>query len=241
MAKKQQKFPLSSLLILLGLISLFIALSKNDIQSTKKYQITKISILGNSLIPTTEIEQIAKKFVGDSLDRDNLFKLKRALEEYPFIDEAVVKVDAPSRLIINVKEFSPVAVLMGKKMFYLNEQGQLYPYRFLREYKDLIIFTGKQIDQEALIRNGLFVLQVLKQYPLVEHMVSEIHFENRNPYLILVTNAIQVKLDKEALHQNMVYLEEFLKNYGNILDKEKVKSINLTFSNKIFISQRGLL
>ncbi|RMG21141.1 MAG: hypothetical protein D6732_27605, partial [Methanobacteriota archaeon] len=127
------------------------------------------------------------------------------------------------------------------KMYYVNIRGELYPYRFLDKYEDLIILTGKETSNEKIIQNGLTIVRVLDEYPIVRHLVSEIHFEKNRPYLILTKNAVQVNVDLNALHENFVYLSAFIRSYGDELNNKNVKSINLSYKNKIFISKRGLL
>jgi cell division septal protein FtsQ len=242
MAKRKNQIPVASVVILFVIVFLFIAISRNGEIEQKKFKISEISIIGNELLPKKEIQQMILPAIRDSISRYDLIKIKNKVESSPFIDEALVKIDAPAHLILNIREFSPRAILLkNKKMYYLNDRGELYPYRFLDKYEDLIVLTGKETDTQKIVDLGLTIIGVLDEYPIVRHLVSEIHFEKNQPYLILIQNAIQVRIDISRIHQNFVYLKSFIRSYGDVLNNKKIKSINLSYKNKIFISERGLL
>ncbi|GAB4182333.1 MAG: hypothetical protein Kow00108_19240 [Calditrichia bacterium] len=237
---RKTNFPWAGIGILIGVILMFV-LTVNAFDGRGVIKVSDIEIQGNRLIPTTEISTIIKEMRLDSISEQELPMIKKQLESLSFLDEVIVRIDHPSRLIIRVKEFEPVAVVINSKMWYMNEHGDLYPYRFINQYKDLIVITGLKDQNDSLLNKARYILAALKEYPLSYHHISEIHFTKDQPILILTQNAIQAKVEVKNIHQNLLYLEEFITQLGEELKNSKIKSINLVHENKIYLSERGII
>lgn len=204
--------------------------------------IRKITVTGNHLLKEEKILNLVKPCITNARDEQSLAKIKRILEEQPYIVEAFVKVELPSHLVITIQEFEPVAIYVeDKTLKYVDDNGNLYPYESLPMEEQLMVISRRKSERLKSIQKGIAVIRALQEYPVARSMVHEIHFEGNDAFLILSMQGIQVKFDYEHMHENFLYLEEFIKQYGEKFQEEQIRSLDLTFQSKIITSKRGLL
>jgi len=133
-----------------------------------------------TLISLTEIEGMPNLFTV------SLSKVTKRLESHPWIDHIRVRKVFPNKVLIQVEERKPIAILQLEELYYVDTQGVIfspvgerdgYNYPFLTGLTRQIL-EKDPVEAKRLIMKALELLRIADQQkvsPLEE--ISEIHME----------------------------------------------------------------
>ena len=236
MRKKKRNIPFGSIIILIMLLGSYLFFNFQFQFNDRSYIIDKIDISGNYLISQEEILTIITDIKLDTLNDSKIKMIHNTLKSNSFIKEVWVKVSHPSTLIIRLSEFEPEAILLGKKKHYLAADGNIYPYRFLDDYKEIPIVSGIKVNQKDELQKSLAMLKIIRNKPALLHLVSEICWNGEQLDIILTQSGIKVEIPGNNWHEKIFLLDRFLqRNYSKIKEK-KYRKINLHYKDKIICS-----
>ena len=160
------------------------------------FQITAMEITGNRMASKEQITVLSKVDIYSNLLTINAAQVKSLLESHPWIARADVTRDWPNRLLIIIKEKTPVALLRRNSgLFFLDNKGHIIAAATSSQELDFPVITGLEnfnfnstqstqtpgILQETM---GLLKLASRNNSILPEQNISEIHI-NKNGQLIL--------------------------------------------------------
>ncbi|MGE5283613.1 MAG: cell division protein FtsQ/DivIB [Actinomycetota bacterium] len=140
-------------------------------------------------------------------------EVARRLSGHPWVRSVSIRKSFPDRLVVQVRERTPVAMVNLDVLHYLDEEGR--PFKRLTAYdpKNLAIVTG--FSREELLRKDpvttrnlrktLDLLQGVEAGALRQN-VSEIHFDAQDGYTVVTRDAgLQLKIGtmdvKEAIRR----------------------------------------
>ena len=209
----------------------FFATEKNG-----RYQIKVVEITGNKLISREEILDMLRPVRLDSLTMAQTKKIQNTLAENDFIREAMVRISRPSKLVIQITEFEPVAIIVANKNYYLAADGRIYPFRFIEDYEDIPVLNNVKIDDRKVLAQSLNLLNIIREKPLLYQMVSEIYWDHHQPCLVLTENAITVEFPTSGWNEKVFLLDRFIQRNFKVIMKKNYKKINLHFNDKIICS-----
>lgn len=86
----------------------------------------KVTIEGTRRLTPEQVAGQARVHIGDNILSVNLSLIRQRLLAHPWIAEAEVSREIPSRLIIRVKEHDALAVVNLGQKFLINHQGQIF-------------------------------------------------------------------------------------------------------------------
>lgn len=138
-----------------------------DLASSSEFRITRVSVSGNRLLAGDELEQAAA--VGSL----NIFWVRRSelsqrLEQLPPIESALVSLELPDHLRIEVKERDPVAIwLTGDTPFLVDADGLVLAARSAGRPMLVIRDTASQTLTSGSRVNADVVRTVVKLEPLL--------------------------------------------------------------------------
>jgi cell division protein FtsQ len=133
-----------------------------------------------TLISLTKIEGMPNLFTV------SLSKVTKRLESHPWIDHIRVRKVFPNKVLIQVEERKPIAILQLEELYYVDTQGVIfspvgerdgYNYPFLTGLTRQIL-EKDPVEAKRLIMKALELLRIADQQkvsPLEE--ISEIHME----------------------------------------------------------------
>lgn len=107
------------------------------------FQITAVKIHGNRMTSKEQITALSRVDIHSNLLAINVLQVQSLLESHPWIDRAEIIRDWPNRLLINVKEKTPVALLNRQSgLFYLDAKGAIIAAANSAHELDFPVITG---------------------------------------------------------------------------------------------------
>jgi cell division protein FtsQ len=150
------------------------------------FRVKQIDVEGNRRIPKEIILSLAR--TGEML---NLFTVKlaevgRRLESHPWIKQVKVRKIFPNKMLIQVEERKPIAILQLEALYYIDTQGVVFSPVGEKDGYNYPFLTGltrrslerDPVEAKHLITKALELLRIVekeKSSPLEE--ISEIHME----------------------------------------------------------------
>jgi cell division protein FtsQ len=116
----------------------------------------------------------------------NLKKVVKRLESHPWIDQVRVRKVFPNKILIQVEERKPMAIIQLGELYYIDTQGEIFSLVGDRDEYNYTYLTGltrqflekDPVEAKHLITKALELLKIVEQEklsPLKE--LSEIHME----------------------------------------------------------------
>ncbi len=106
------------------------------------FAVEKITIEGTRRLTHEQVARQARVRTGDNILAVNLSLVRKRLLAHPWIAEAEVSREIPSRLIIRVSEHTPLAVVDFGQKFLINHQGRIFKPCNPGEQHDLPVIRG---------------------------------------------------------------------------------------------------
>jgi cell division protein FtsQ len=106
----------------------------------------QIRIEGTQRLTPEHVARQARVRLGDNILAVNLSLVRKRLLAHPWIAEAEVRREIPSRLIIHIREQNALALVDVGQKFLLNRQGQIFKVWDPTDPSDLPVVTGLNIS-----------------------------------------------------------------------------------------------
>jgi cell division protein FtsQ len=172
-------------LVLLGLVLGVVALVVASSLWKSSLTVGRVVVEGNRIVETNEILQLAQVQVGAAMNDLDLTRIQNQVASNFFIKEAIVTRDLPATVRITVVERTPLAMVVGPTILYVDEDGVVLPHSISRELFDLPILSGWPDAiplrpgtrvRHAAVREALDILIAAKLVSKeLFHMISEVH------------------------------------------------------------------
>lgn len=164
--------------------------------STPIFNISQISITGNSKVSTDTIEELSQMKLGDNIYRLSKNQIQKNIKENPYIENIEIKRKLPSELQIIVKERQATYLLeMGGGFMSMNNQGYLLEKETEANGLPILVgvstkmenwIEGQRLEEEDLIRLET-VLKIMDSINVkgITEKVSKIDMTNKQNYTLL--------------------------------------------------------
>jgi cell division protein FtsQ len=182
-------------------------------------------------VRTIEVKGAERTRVGDLLESSglkegtNVFSVdvsqaEQRLQNLPWIKKARVTRIVPDRIVVDVVEHQPVAVINLEGLYYVNRSGEVFKRVQPGEREDLPVLTGvsrtsfRDHPEQAgrHIRESLRLLKTLKDLPCIAgKRVAEIHSDElMGSSVVLDPGALTVRLGNQELLGRLSTLCQFM-------------------------------
>ena len=231
LSREEKKAP--SKLIPFTLILLFLAGTSFGFLKSSYFLVDEIDVLGLSTIPSQEITVLTDYVKDTNIFDVDLIMLAEKIDAHPRVDKVLVERKPPSRLVLNVTERAPVAI-MPYSGYYVLLDAAGFAIAIAESYgaKDPPLITGirpqqvlvgKRIELQEL-DSTLIIATILPPHLMKE--VSEINYADtagvsiylqsgtwvtlglgtQKEYLarLDVLDSLLVRLDKENRHASYI-------------------------------------
>lgn len=151
------------------------------------FTLQHVDVNGNRRLSTEEVVEAAEIESGMSLLTVNLTAIAERLKRHPWIHSASVYRRFPGRIILEIQERTPRAILAAEKLYYLDAQGECFTRLLPGDSTNYPLFTGiapedlnsKGPRVRETVRKGLGLLDVLdrSRYGLSCASVEEIRVD----------------------------------------------------------------
>ena len=243
--REQHELTIKILLLLIlflvlgfGAKHLYRMLCQNDF-----FQITAVKINGNHMTSKEQIAALSRVDIHSNLLAIDVPQVQSLLESHPWVEQAEIIRDWPNRLLINLKEKNPVALLnRDTGLFYLDRKGQIIAAASPSQELDYPVITGLEsfafnTTQPAQIPASFHdVFELLKfakrNNPILsEQNISEIHITpNGEMILYLLERTFPIYLGTEGKISTRYYrLVKVLKDLYRTREFSRVSYIRLDY------------
>jgi cell division protein FtsQ len=151
-------------------------------------RVKRVTVAGAVNVEANQIIQLAEIPSGMPLYEVDLTRVQRNVQSHYFIRRATVERDLSGVIKITVEERTPLAVILGSPLWYVDDRGVILPSSISKAVYDLPVLAGLPAGTKfapgAMItkddaQEALLVLNVLKRVNReMFHRISEIRVRN---------------------------------------------------------------
>ncbi len=238
-------------IVALAAVSGFFILAHDIVTQCDYLAVKEMTIGGTRRLTHAQIARQAQVRKGDNILQVNLTLVRKRLLAHPWIAEAEVSREIPSRLIIRVKEHSALAIVDIGQKFLLNQQGQIFkaydpadrlnlPVISGLDLADLKVFSGSAPSNPvqppvdpAPFRAVMQVLELGKQQGsiLPNHIIRQISVDRQIGLTIYAFDRLKaISLgysDYSGKYRMLAQLFSYFKRQRSIFDYDRIDLKNL--------------
>jgi len=201
------------------------------------FAVREIQVRGGAKVSGDEIIAMAGLRQGMSIWQVDLVGIEKKIARYPWVRRVLARRDFPRRIIIEVEERKPKAIVAVRKLYYVDGDGVVFKEVAAGDNVKFPLLTG--LHAEELMAAGPALRQRLRDaIRLAEmmapgsHSLSEIHFEAPDR-LVVYTTAYPL-----ALHMGWGEWDVKLERLERLLElwkghEERLASLDLNFRDQV--------
>ncbi len=206
----------SALLLSITVLCLLFIYSYSYVLSMPYFEIKEISVRG--LKELTEKDILTQAAIGprQNLLAVNIDTLKKRISANPWIKNVFVGRELPNRLILEVQERSPVAIVKQAADFYfMDNEGVIFKKMGKGDEVDLPIFTGvdgKEREKSKLLPCALNLLKTMAASNRYNHLgaISEVNIDEIFGISLLTDTGLYLKLGTDNFENKLNQLNVVL-------------------------------
>jgi cell division protein FtsQ len=192
-----------ALLVAAGVLSLLFIYTYSSFLSAPYFEIKEISVRGLKELTEKDILAMAKIQPRSNILSVNTDAVAKRISANPWIKNIYIGRELPNRLVLEVRERTPVALVKQAGDFYLMDVGGFVFKRLSKtDEVDLAIVTGVNIQdkaQSALLAEALKLLEMLSASDQHAFLgtVSEVHIDEVFGLSLLTDKGLHLKLGRD--------------------------------------------
>lgn len=209
------------------------------------FNLRQVDVTGNHRLSRTEVVEASEIEAGTNLLTVELGTIASGLRRHPWIREASVYRRFPGRLIIEIEERAPRAIVAAEKLYYVDEQGAIFTRLLPGDSVDYPLFTGPtpaQIEKsgpevQEMVRLGLGLMDLLdrKDSALNPGAIADIRIDPDDGLTLHLRSGrvlVMGKADFELKMQRYGRLKKYLIRSGQW---NNAGIINLDFEDRALV------
>jgi cell division protein FtsQ len=202
--------------------------------SSPRFAVSEIDVVGADASRVDDVRRRAGIALGTNVFAVDLLAAERALRGSPWIAEVDVRRALPDRIVVEIRERTPVALLLVEGKLYLADaQGVPFKRAAGSDGAGLTVITGlpallfRDDRGPALVRRALGTAAAWKNAERPE--VGEIHLEASGLTLYLAPGAIAVRLGRQDAVGEQAAMRRFDAAWAALSPAERagVKTLHL--------------
>ncbi len=169
-----------------------------------------VEVEGKTRAGAAEVRHLANVGIGEPLIGVDLDAVVAGVERHPWVAHAEVRRAFPDRVVISVRERVPTALLLLDQLYLVDAEGNVFR-KAAGVSLDLPVLTGIPLEYSTeqpdlarrIIRDGLSILATASdsarqgEGEIAENAVSEVRFDARAGYTLMLRNGGEVLLGFE--------------------------------------------
>jgi len=215
------------------------------ILSSPYFRIRETVVRGCKELTEKDVLAVAALPSGANLLAFNLEKTAHAIRRNPWIKEVFVGRELPDRIVIEVRERQPIAVLKQQDgLFLVDKEGLRFKRVEQADDVDLPVLTGAEESSEterALFAQSLALLNFLgrmQAFPSPAE-VSEVHRDTVMGLSLFTTNGLCLTLGFDGFETKLQRLSAVLEDLEKRNQRTGLTSIDLSDPAKVNVRRRG--
>lgn len=239
-------FGLSLVLVAVPLLSAAFAHSYYALLESNWPQIKEIEITNIKHLQRDDVLNSMGIPRGTNLFNVRAVQLADRLESLPWVRFAVVRIDLSGRIVVDITEREPLAVVHTSDFFLLDSEGKLFLPAQPAEYSDLLLVTGvadSDLEDGRYLRDEPFgalkdLLQALERvrdwFP--PRHISECHWQKTRGFTLYTTQGgIPIQLGLGDFNEKLARLNRI---FAVLMDRQcldEVKRIDVDYPNRAYV------
>lgn len=209
------------------------------------FNLRQAEVTGNRRLSREEVIEASELEGGINLLTVNLVGVADKLRRHPWIRSASVYRRFPGRITIEIEERTPVGIVNAGKLYYLDEQAEVFTRLLPGEPVNYPLFSGIDPEQlqrndpevKELLRTGLALLDLLerKSKTLAPTAVAEIQLNLDEGLTLITVSGRAIVLGKanfELKLERYARLKRLLTQRG---EWNNARTIDLDFEDRALV------
>jgi cell division protein FtsQ len=183
-------------------------------------RVKRVTVVGTVNVETNQVIQLAEIPTGTPLYDVDLTRVQRNVQSHYFIRRATVERDLSGGIRITVEERTPLAVILGSPLWYVDDRGVVLPSSISKAVYDLPVLAGlpattkltagSMVGQDD-VQEALLVLNVLKRVDReMFHRISEIRVRNGGDMVLTsAESGVPIIFGRGEISDKVARLESF--------------------------------
>ena len=183
-------------------------------------KVRRVVVHGTVNVDPHQIIQLAEVEKGAPLYEVDLTRVQRNVQSHYFIRRATVERDLTSGITITVEERTPLTVVAGSDLFYLDETGIVLPSTISKAVYDLPVLSGLVVSaplkpgstiETSEVQEALTILTVLKTGNReLFHRISEVRLRTGGDIILYsVDGGVPILFGHGKIADKLARLEAF--------------------------------
>jgi cell division protein FtsQ len=181
--------------------------------SDSYFRVREVEVEGSRKIPKETLLSLAVMEGMPNLFSVKLKEVVKRLESHPWIEQVRVRKVFPHKIVIQVEERKPMAIIQLEELYYIDTHGEIFtPVGDRDEYNypyvtglTRRVFEKDPVEAKRLITKALELLRIVNQgkvLPLGE--ISEIHMEKAfGIHCFTKAEGVEVKMGWEDFEEKL--------------------------------------
>jgi len=217
--------------------------TRDFIADNPYFAVRQIEVHGGEKVGGDEIATIAGLRQGMNIWNVDAVAIENKIAKHPWVRRVLVRRDFPRRVVIDVEERTPKAIIGVGKLYYIDADGAVFKEVASGENINFPMLTG--IRAEALMRGDLAVRKRIREaVRLIDlmaqrsHTLSEIHFEAADRLVVYPTQfPVAWRLGWGDWDEKIARLERLLELWkGN---EARLASLDMSFRDQVVARVRS--
>ncbi len=209
-----------------------------------------IEVKGAFIIPADEYRESLVPVLGIPMDEIDTRNMSLLLESHPFVHAARVSITYPNRIIVEIMERDPVALLNMNPILYIDREGFVLPelgsvgediipimsgFNTARELYPI----GHQTVSQKVLESIALIDFIIKHYPHIYENLSEVTLNSNDEFvLILADYPTKVILGTERMQEKIQILDSFEQALPNQKGLYHFSILDLRYNRQIIARER---
>lgn len=208
-----------------------------------RLMVKEIVVRTGKRVSEREVLMLANLAEGDNILGFRLADCVKGIELHPWVKRASVMRQFPDRVVIEVEEREPVALMGLGSLYYVDADGEVFKKVLAGEPLDYPVFTGITLREvvedkggvDPLIRLGLDVIAAARRsriFPAEE--ISEVRLDRMSGAAVVrSSDGMLVRLGRDELADKWQRLERTLLELGD--ETGKVAELDLNYAGRVTV------
>lgn len=217
--------------------------TRDFIADNRYFAVRQIEVHGGEKVGGHEIVAMAGLRRGMNIWSVDAVAIEKKIAKHPWVRRVLVRRDFPRRVVIDVEERRPKAIVGAGKLYYIDADGVVFKEVDAGENIKFPMLTG--IRAEALMQGDLaartrirVAVRLIDLMAQRSHTLSEIHFEAPDRLVVYPTQfPVAWRLGWGDWEAKLARLDRLLELWkGN---EERLASLDMSFRDQVVARVRG--
>lgn len=211
-----------------------------------RFAIRELKIHSGPRVSEKEVRTLANLKEGDNLLGFRLADCVTALEIHPWVKRASVMRELPDRVVIEIKEREPMAVIALGPLYYVDQDGEIFKKLLPGEDLDYPALTGISLPEVVEDKAGVdpLIALALELIGLARHSrvlpsaeISEVYLDRATGATVVRTSdGMRIRFGLDQFPDKWIRLERTLSELGE--EAAKVAELDLNYEGRATIRLR---